>query len=112
MKINIKRLIQLSLMIVLILLIANIFSAFIFGMLLTFGGNIQAVGLNKLAFDPLITIAYITLYYSINQFYHPSEKVQYPLFLFTLFLSFTVSFIQGTLYIIALYFLLRKFKLI
>lgn len=95
-----------------ILLVANIVSSFFLGMLLTIGGNIQAVGFNKLAFDPMITIAYMMLYYFITLFFQPSARAQLYLFLFTLFLSFTVSFIQGALYLVVLYFLLRKAKII
>jgi hypothetical protein len=81
-------------------------------MLLAIGGNIQSVGFNKLAFDPMITIAYMMLYYFITLFYQPPAKAQFYLFLFTLFLSFTVSFIQGAIFLVVLYFFLRKARII
>ncbi|PIQ72854.1 hypothetical protein COY13_01060 [Candidatus Roizmanbacteria bacterium CG_4_10_14_0_2_um_filter_36_35] len=99
-------------LIIISLLIANIVSAFLLGVLMMIGGNISVVGLNQINFDPLITIAYILLYYSINSFYQPARKSQLFLFLFTLFLSFTVNFIQGAIFLVLVYFLLSKFKLI
>lgn len=100
------------LLIIVSLLIANIVSAFLLGMLTMIGGNITIVGLNQVNFDPLITIAYMLLYYFINNFYQPAGKAQPYLFLFTLFLSFTVNFIQGAIFLVVVYFLLSKFKLI
>lgn len=99
-------------LIFIVLFVANLIASFFFGMLLTIGGNIQSVGFNKLAFDPMITIAYMILYYFITLFYQPHSKAQFYLFLFVLFLSFTVSFMQGAIYMVVLYFLLRKFNLI
>lgn len=98
-------------LIIITLLIANIISAFLLGMLTMIGGNITFVGLNKISFDPLITIAYFILYYFINSFYQSGGKSQLYLFLFTLFLSFTVNFIQGAIFLVVVYFLLNKFKL-
>jgi len=95
-----------------VLFVSNIIAAFLFGILLTVGGNIQTVGLNKLAFDPLITIAYMMLFYFLSLFFQPSARAQFYIFLFTLFLSFTVSFIQGAIYLVVLYFLLRKVNII
>lgn len=99
-------------LIIISLLIANIFSAFFLGILMMIGGNITIVGLNQVNFDPLITIAYILLYYFINSFYQTAGKAQMYLFLFTLFLSFTVNFIQGAIFLVIIYFLLSKFRLI
>lgn len=99
-------------LILIILFVANLISSFFLGMLLTIGGNVKVIGFNKLAFDPMITIAYMILYYFITLFYQPASRAQFYLFLFVLFLSFTVSFMQGALYLVVLYFLLRKFNLI
>lgn len=101
-----------TLLVLVVLLTANIVSSFIFGMLLAIGGNIQIVGINKLAFDPLITIAYMMLYYFMTLFFDPAARIQLYIFLFTLFLSFTVNFIQGAIFLVVLFFLLRKFELI
>ncbi len=94
------------------LFVANFISQFFLGFLTGIGGNIKIVGLSSIAFDPLITIAYILLYYFITLFYQPQPKNQYYLFLFTLFLSFTVNFIQGSVLLVALYFILSKFRLL
>ena len=99
-------------LIVLSLLIANIISAFLLGIMIMIGGNINVVGLNEMNFDPMITIAYILLYYFINNFFQSEGKSQLYLFLFTLFLSFTVNFIQGAIFLVVVYFLLNKLKLI
>lgn len=109
---NLGSLLKKIILIFVILFIANFIASFFFGILLTIGGNIESVGFNKLAFDPMITIAYMILYYFITLFYQPVPKAQFYLFLFTLFLSFTVSFIQGAIYLVVLYFLLRKFNII
>lgn len=100
------------LLIIISLLIANIISAFLLGTLMMIGGNITIIGLNQVDFNPLITIAYMLLYYFINSFYQPTGKAQLYLFLFTLFLSFTVNFIQGAIFLVVVYFLLNKFRLI
>lgn len=96
------------------LLISTFVSSFALGILLTIGGNIQVVGagLNNLAFDPMITIAYMLLFYFVTLFFQPKAKSQLFLFIFTLFLSFTVTFIQGSVYLLTFYFLLRKANII
>ncbi|SRR3989339_554208 len=92
-------------------IIANFGSAFLVGVLTQIGGNIKLVGI-QLSFDPLITIAYLMLFYFNTLFYQPSPKAQHALFLFTLFLSFTVSFIQGSIFLSIFYWLLKKAKII
>lgn len=90
------------------LVTANIASGFLFGILLSIGGNIKQLGVDKLAFDPVITIAYMILYYCIIQIFVPSRTAQLYLFLLTLFLSFVANFIQGGLFLIVFCMLLRK----
>lgn len=99
-------------LILLFLFFANIASSFILGFLSSLGSNFATIGLNQLNFNPLTTIAYILLYYFITLFYQPENSAQFKLFLFTLFLSFTVNFIQGSIFLIFFYFLLRKAKMI
>lgn len=101
-------------LIVVSLIVSTLVSSFVLGLLLAFGGNIQVVGagLNNLAFDPMITIAYMILFYFVTLFFQPRPKTQLYLFIFTLFLSFTVSFIQGSVYMLVFYFLLRKLNII
>jgi len=96
------------------LIISTFVSSFMLGILLTMGGNIQVVGagLNNLAFDPMITIAYMMLFYFVTLFFQPRAKTQLYLFLFTLFLSFTVTFIQGAVFMLTFYFILRKVNII
>lgn len=97
---------------VVVFIVANLVAAFLLGMVTALGTNIQVVGLNGLSFDPLITIAYMLLFYFTTLFYQPSSRAQYYLFLYSLFLSFTVPFIQGALFLEVFYFLLRKLKII
>jgi hypothetical protein len=99
-------------LVILSLLIANIVSAFSLGVIMVISGNINIIGLNKINFDPLITIAYILLYYFLSSFFHSEGRFHFYLFLFTLFLSFTVNFIQGAIFLVVFYLLLSKFKLI
>ena len=98
--------------VLLFLFFANIASSFVLGFLGSLGTSFATIGLNQLNFNPLTTIAYIMLYYFITLFYQPESSTQYKLFLFTLFLSFTVNFIQGAIFLIFLYFFLRKARLI
>lgn len=97
--------------ILLFLFLANVGSAFFIGFLSSLGGSFSSIGLSQLNFDPLITIAYVMLYYFLTLFYQPDTSSQYKLFLFTLFLSFTVSFMQGAIFLVLFYFLLRKARI-
>lgn len=100
------------LIIIVCLIAANLISAFLLGIFMTIGGNIQVIGINELNFDPLITIAYMMLYYFLNSFYQPSGRGKYLLFIFTLFLSFTVGFLQGSIFLVFVYLFLKKLKVI
>ncbi len=97
---------------IVIVLIANLASSFFLGVLLSVSSNIQVAGFNSINFDPMITIAYMILYYFVTLFFQPSSRAQFYLFLLTLFLSFSVPFIQGTLFLVTFYFLLRKVRII
>jgi len=101
---------------ILIFLLANILGALLIGFLATttagMGGNIAMTGFKKLLFDPIITIAYLMVFYFLTLFYQPSSKNQHKLFIFTLLLSFTLNFTQGSLLLVFLYFLLRKARFI
>ncbi|MDH7476320.1 MAG: hypothetical protein QHH09_02505 [Microgenomates group bacterium] len=109
---NIVEYLKKILVILLILVLANLLSSFFWGFLLTMGGNIEVIGFNSISFDPLITIAYMILFYFLSIFYQPVPKAQFYLFLFTLFLSFTVNFIQGSIYLVLIYIFLRQFRII
>lgn len=112
MNINIGEIIKKAVLIAIVLALSNIIASFFFGIILTLGGNIESIGLSKPTFDPLITIAYILVYYFTTIFYQPSPKAQYFLFLFVLWLSFTVNFIQGSVSLVIMYSLLKRFKVI
>ncbi len=105
----------LSLLINLILIliafiVSRTFAQMFFLFLTVTKSNIQIIG-TSLAFDPLITIAYILVFYFITLFYQPRPKAQYLLFLMTLYLSFTTGFVEGSIFMVALYFSLRRLKL-
>lgn len=101
-----------ALLILAIFLVANFISSFLTGVFTLAGGNISIIGLNQIAFDPALTIAYIILFYFIVHFYNLTQRAMYWIFLFTLFLSFTVNFIQGAILLVILPPLLKRFKLI
>jgi len=107
-----KPIIKNVLVIIIALLVANILSSFFLGIFMVIGGNIQLVGLNKLNFDPLITIAYMILYYFLDKFFQPMPNAQLFLFIFALFLSFSVNFLQGSIFLVIFYFTLKKLKII
>lgn len=100
------------LLIVVLFLLTNFVASFLAGILMLSGGNISVIGLNQISFDPALTIAYIILYYFLSHFYDLSPKTMYWMFLFTLFLSFTVNFIQGSLVLVILPPVLKRFGLL
>lgn len=111
-RIDVGKTLKLTALLIVILVIATLVSSFFVGFFTSISSNIQVAGFNNITFDPLITIAYILLYYFITLFFQPQPRPQLYLFLFTLFLSFTIPFIQGSVFLITTYFLLRKFNLI
>ena len=112
MNVNVKDFIKKITLVIVGLIIVSLLSSLVFGFFLGLGGNIKMIGFNKVAFDPLITIAYMMLFYFMSMFYQPDAKKQFYLFLLVLFMSFAVSFIQGAIFIVILYVVFRKFKLI
>lgn len=97
--------------IILVAILLNLAAAVIAGFISAFSGNIDINSLT-LTFDPQITIAYILVYYSFVHFYKLSSNQSYVYLLFTLFLSFTTTFVQGSVTMILLPPLLKKLRLI
>lgn len=92
--------------------IGILISSFFYGFVLSMGGNIQVVGIKKVAFDPMITIAYMVLYYLCTTFHTPTQRTRLAMIMFALILSFVINFIQGSVFFITVYYLLLKFKII
>jgi len=92
-------------------ILLNLAAAVIAGFISAFSGNIDIDSLT-LSFDPQITIAYLLVYYSFVHFYKITSRQSYFYLLFTLLLSFTTSFIQGSITMILLPPLLLKLRLI
>ena len=63
-------------------------------------------------FDPIITIAYILVFYSVSFYYSLTKKQAYNYLLLSLFLSFTINFVEGAMILVFLAPILRKLKLI
>ena len=99
-------------LILLVLVLAGFLSAFLGGAISVLGGNVELVGLSSITFDPLLTIAYLLLYHFLTKFYEVAGKAAYWLFIFTVFLSFTVNFIQGAILMILFYEGLKRFKIL
>lgn len=99
-------------LILLVLILSAILSAFLGGILAVLGGNVELVGLSSITFDPVLTIAYIILYHYLAHFHQVPGKAAYWLFLFAIFLSFTVNFIQGAILMILFFVGLKRFKLL
>jgi hypothetical protein len=101
---------------VVILFTANFGAMFFMGLLTGISANattnVVFSGMDKVSFDPLITIAYFLVYYFLTLFFQPNTQHQYYLFLLTLFISFTVNFVQGSFLLICLFWLLRKARFI
>lgn len=96
---------------IILIIISGLIATVISGILMAMGGNIQAANL-QIIFDPQITIAYILLSYFLGYYYHLTQKQAYFFFLFALFLSYTTNFIQGSIMLVIIPLLLKKFKLI
>ncbi len=73
--------------------------------------NIRLSGVNVL-FDPLITVAYLAVFFSVSHYYSLTKKQAYLYLLLSLFLSFTINFVEGSFVLVLLAPTLRKFKLI
>jgi len=95
--------------------IANMVAAFLLGLLsgLTsfFGGNIIFTGVESVNFNPLITIAYLVLFYFLLMFHRPAGDKQYGLFLLTIILSFMMNFLQGSILLVIFFYISTKLKL-
>lgn len=77
----------------------------------SFSENIDQLNLTT-TFDPIITIAYILVFYSVSFYYSLTKKQAYNYLLLALFLSFTINFVEGAMVLVFLAPLLRKLKLI
>lgn len=80
-------------------------------LLSSFSENVSVSGIST-SFDPLITIAYILVFYSVSHYYSLTKSQAYYYLLLSLFLSFTINFVEGSLVLVFLAPVLRKFKLI
>ena len=97
---------------ILILIFSSIASAFLTGFISALSNNIQISGVTgQLAFDPLITIAYIILFHYTAHFANLPKPTAFKFFLLTLFLSFTTNFIPGSLFLFVLIYLTKKLLL-
>lgn len=97
--------------IILVFFLLYFLTIFASGLLSSFSENIQLSGVSTL-FDPLITIAYILVFYSVSHYYSLTKKQAYYYLLLALFLSFTINFVEGSLVLVFLAPVLRKLKLI
>lgn len=77
----------------------------------SFSENIDQLNFTT-TFDPIITIAYILVFYSVSFYYSLTKKQAYNYLLLALFLSFTINFVEGAMILVFLAPLLRKLKLI
>ena len=86
-------------------------SIFVTTFLSVFSENIDQLSLTT-SFNPLITIAYILVFYSVSFYYSLTKKQAYNYLLLALFLSYTITFVEGSMILVFLAPLLRKLKLI
>jgi hypothetical protein len=96
-------------------LISNMIAAFMLGLVSGIanvaGGNIVFTGVREVNFNPLITIAYLMIFYFLLMFHKPQADKQYGLFLLTLFVSFTVNFLQGSILLVIFFYFGSKLRL-
>lgn len=86
-------------------------SAVATGFISALSNNIETSTFN-IIFDSQITIAYLLMYFMLNRFYKLTDRQNYIFFVVTLLLSFTTNFIQGSLTLLIVPPILKKFKLI
>lgn len=100
-----------KLFVFLLALALSIFLASFFtGFLSALSANIQLSGVTgTLSFDPLITIAYIITYHYAAHFFSLAKPTSFKFFLLTLLLSFTTSFVPGSLFLLFFMFFIKKF---
>lgn len=105
-KINLKP-VFIILVTAILYILTIVLSTFIAG----FSENIDQINFTT-SFDPLITIAYILVFYSVSFYYSLTKNQAYNYLLLSLFLSFTINFVEGAMILVFLAPLLRKLKLI
>ena len=94
------------------LLLAIFITAFLVGFLSALSTNIQVSGVTgALAFDPLITIAYIIVFHYAAHFAQLPRKASVNFFLLTLFLSFTTNFVPGSIFLLTFIYFTHKYLL-
>lgn len=93
-------------------LIASFMVGFLSGITSMAGGNIIFTGVKSISFNPIITIAYLMLFYFLLMFHRPSGNKQYGLFLLTLVISFTINFLQGSILLVVFFYFAQKLRLI
>lgn len=108
---NIILFIKNVLIILVLFIIANALTSVITMILARISYNIKVVDL-KLVFDPLITVAYLAVYYVLNSIYQPRQESLNGLFVMTMIFSFSMIFFKGAVLMYVMYFLLRKTRLI
>jgi len=94
-----------------VFLVLYIVTIFISSVISSFSENVSISGLTT-SFNPLITIAYILVFYSVSFYYSLTKKQAYNYLLLALFLSFTINFVEGSMILVALAPILHKLKLI
>lgn len=108
---NIVRIIKNTVIVIILFILSNILTAVVTLFLARISSNVQIMDF-KVVFDPLITIAYLMIYYFLQIIYQPRQDSINKLFLLTLFLSFSMDFFKGAVFINILFYLLRKTNLI
>ena len=96
-----------------------IFAALLSGFLAIFGfGIISALSTNIavsgtiLQFDPNITIAYLILAYLLSFYYQLNRAQGYKYIILALILSYTTTFLQGSLFLVILVPIMKWLKLV
>lgn len=86
-------------------------SFFFSGFLSAFSANIiNQEGVTY--FDPLITLTYLVYFYFLNNLFSFTNKQRSYYFILTLLLSYTINFVEGSIFLLILFPVLKKFKLI
>lgn len=93
------------------ILLAFVTAIILTGVLTSLSANVIITNL-EVYFDPQITIAYMLVAYFLSHYFSLTGRQSFWTFITALFLSYTTIFMQGSIFLIFVLALLKKFNLL
>lgn len=100
-----------SLKLLFAVLLSGFLAIFGFGMISAVSTNMSVTGVG-LQFDPIITLSYLVIAYMLSSYYQLNRAQGYKYFILALVLSYTTSFLQGSLFLVILIPVMKWLKLV